>query len=561
MRLLICTQTIDSNDPVLGFFHRWIKEFAKHCDGVEVICLREGKHALPVNVSVHSLRKEKKPSHSFIYALRFWRALWKLRGRYDAVFVHMNSEYVLLGAPFWKLSSVPVALWYTHKHVPWHLRLAEKIVNIIFTASSESFRLASKKVRVTGHGIDTDFFTPSSSVRTNTILSVGRLTPSKRHELVLQAAAHTQREVQIVGDGSEKKKLEHLADSLGIRSRVEFLGPLSQEKLKKLYQTAGVLMHTSETGSLDKVVLEALACGLPVVTTDSALTVLPVVVAEPSPASLAHAISFIKTPPATYVHEHHSLSGLVPKILGFLQSNAAAAHFYQTFSAEVAHTYEKGRWAKTPIAKTHREMHEQTLRQYVSPLVTGAKNYLEIGPGPGTWSKVLLEGKKEMEIVFADISTSMLQEAAAAISPLEPSLEVGNFLQWDKKGREFDVVFSSRAIEYFSDKQKACEKIVGALRIQKTGAIITKHPHHFREGLLGRSPQGIHGGQIPSAVLVQHLSWAGAVVESVHPVTMTFPLLRSPFASRVLWRTIGRFPLSWINAWATESYLVLFKKV
>ena len=57
MRLLICTQTVDLNDPVLGFFHGWIAAFSRHCESVHVICLKEGRHSLPANVFVHSLGK------------------------------------------------------------------------------------------------------------------------------------------------------------------------------------------------------------------------------------------------------------------------------------------------------------------------------------------------------------------------------------------------------------------------------------------------------------------------------------------------------------------------
>jgi hypothetical protein len=59
MRLLITTQAVDRTHPALGFFHGWLAEFAKHCEHVHVICLQEGQHDLPENVSVHSLGKER----------------------------------------------------------------------------------------------------------------------------------------------------------------------------------------------------------------------------------------------------------------------------------------------------------------------------------------------------------------------------------------------------------------------------------------------------------------------------------------------------------------------
>ena len=59
MRLLILTQKVDINDDILGFFHRWIEEFAKRCEKVIVICLQEGRHDLPSNVKVLSLGKRE----------------------------------------------------------------------------------------------------------------------------------------------------------------------------------------------------------------------------------------------------------------------------------------------------------------------------------------------------------------------------------------------------------------------------------------------------------------------------------------------------------------------
>src|SRR5580704_11376753 len=99
MRLLICTQAVDLDDPVLGFFHRWIAELSKRCERVHVICLKEGRHELPANVFVHSLGKEGGRSR-VKYLLNFYRYIRELRGEYDAVFVHMNSEYVVLGGFF-----------------------------------------------------------------------------------------------------------------------------------------------------------------------------------------------------------------------------------------------------------------------------------------------------------------------------------------------------------------------------------------------------------------------------------------------------------------------------
>ncbi len=310
MRLLIVTQAVDVHDPLLGFFHRWIQEFAKQVEHVEVICLREGEHALPENVRVHALGKGK-----LLRAVRFLGLVFSLRRKYDAVFVHMNPEYVVLAGKFWRFAGKRIGLWYTHKNVDTKLRIAEALTHHVFTASKESFRLISKKLHVMGHGIDTDFFMPSDKVREEHLLSVGRLMPSKRHDLAIRTAVTAGRPLRIIGEGPEHASLEALAKDVG--ASVMFLGALTQDAVRNEYQSAHTLLHTSETGSLDKVVLEALACGTPVVTTSEAYPDAPVSHSPAEPSALTNAldVSTDASERVAYVCQHHSLPKLVPAIL------------------------------------------------------------------------------------------------------------------------------------------------------------------------------------------------------------------------------------------------------
>lgn len=296
MRLLVCTQTVDKRDPVLGFFVRWIEEFAKHCTSVTVVCLREGEHALPSHVKVIALRSRTRLGR----ALELLRYIVVFRKDYSAVFVHMNPEYLVVAGWLWKLMNKKTALWYTHKSVDVKLRIAALFAGRILSASQESFRLRSKKLRVMGHGIDTEFFSPDTgTARGAHLLSVGRLMPSKRHDLAIESAARAGKELYIAGEGPERGHLETLARAAGVH--VRFLGGLTQEQLRDEYRTAAELIHRSETGSLDKVVLEALACGLSVDTTDPHLSGLPEAAAGPA-----------------YVREQHSLSALIPAVLKHL---------------------------------------------------------------------------------------------------------------------------------------------------------------------------------------------------------------------------------------------------
>lgn len=266
MKLLITTQAVDAQDPVLGFFVRWIEEFARHCEEVTVICLRQGAHQLPSNVRVFELGGTNKLSRA--YALL--RGAIRFRANYDSVFVHMNPEYLVAAGWLWRLLGKRTVLWYTHKHVDTKLRIAVCVADKVLSASKESFRLATRKLRIVGHGIDTDFFTPGAEPRGKTVLSAGRLSKAKRHDLVIEAGQYLSESIWIAGEGPERASLEARARQLHVADRVQFLGARTQTELRELYRRCGVLAHVSETGSMDKVVLEALLCGLPVVSTSVA---------------------------------------------------------------------------------------------------------------------------------------------------------------------------------------------------------------------------------------------------------------------------------------------------
>ncbi|HOM76201.1 MAG TPA: glycosyltransferase [Anaerohalosphaeraceae bacterium] len=118
------------------------------------------------------------------------------------------------------------------------------------------------------------FLNPSDKIR---LLSVGRLVEMKGREYALKAAAKLKDkyplQYDIVGDGPLRPDLEKLAADLGLGSSVKFWGWTSSEALTDLYDQAHLFVHPSITSSdgnqegQGMVLLEAQACGIPVVAT------------------------------------------------------------------------------------------------------------------------------------------------------------------------------------------------------------------------------------------------------------------------------------------------------
>ncbi len=283
MKLLILTQKVDKNDSVLGFFHRWIEEFSKNFETVTVICLYKGEYNLPNNVKVLSLGKESGVS-KIKYVLNFYKYIISERKNYDRVFVHMNQIYAILGGLYWKMTGKKVYLWYTHKSVTASLKLSLIFLNKVFTASAESFRIKTNKLKVMSHGIDLDLFSFDQGKKYNNklrLITVGRLSKSKDLLTILNSILKIKDDVDvtldIVGDAitfDDKLYFDNLKKFVGengLDKIVAFHGPKTQTQVVEYIKSADLFIHTSTTGSLDKAALEAMACGTLVMSSNDAL--------------------------------------------------------------------------------------------------------------------------------------------------------------------------------------------------------------------------------------------------------------------------------------------------
>jgi glycosyltransferase involved in cell wall biosynthesis len=101
------------------------------------------------------------------------------------------------------------------------------------------------------------------------ILSVGRLSPEKRVDVLLDAVARLDGRLAIAGTGPALDGLRARAEALGVASRVRFLGYVPGRDLPGLYRLADVFAIASEAELQSLATMEAMACGLPVVAVDA----------------------------------------------------------------------------------------------------------------------------------------------------------------------------------------------------------------------------------------------------------------------------------------------------
>jgi len=142
----------------------------------------------------------------------------------------------------------------------------------------ENLGYHAKRIEVLRNGVDLELFKPvrdRNAVRRQlglekfTFLSVGNLLELKGHHMTIKAMQNLPEcELLIAGDGLMNKKLKALVKDLNVADRVQFLGTIDHDKLPSYYAAADILVLASSREGWANVLLEAMACGTPVVATN-----------------------------------------------------------------------------------------------------------------------------------------------------------------------------------------------------------------------------------------------------------------------------------------------------
>lgn len=125
-------------------------------------------------------------------------------------------------------------------------------------------------------GVDLGRFVPGRSAGEGgefRVITVGSLGWRKGHEyslLALRSLVEGGIDVHfdVVGEGRQRQRVEYTLRDLGLRGRVTLHGRLPEDRIARLLPTADAFLLASLSEGISNAVLEAMSCGLPVVTTD-----------------------------------------------------------------------------------------------------------------------------------------------------------------------------------------------------------------------------------------------------------------------------------------------------
>lgn len=225
-----------------------------------------------------------------------FRTILKIKDEYDLIHAHSHLFLsTIMASLVRRIGSPPLIItnhgimsasapdWFNILYMKtigkWTLKSADKI--ICYTQKekdklADMLKIDSKKIAVIPNGVNTDLFHPNPNInRSNTsnaitILWVGRFVRGKGVEYIIHAAKIMVKEnpdlkILLVGDGPSKGKIKGLIEKFNLKENVKIKENIPNANMPEVYQKTDIFVLPSLNEGVPKTILEAMACGKPVV--------------------------------------------------------------------------------------------------------------------------------------------------------------------------------------------------------------------------------------------------------------------------------------------------------
>jgi len=246
------------------------------------------------------------------------------------------------------------------------------------------------------------------------------------------------------------------------------------------------------------------------------------------------------------------------KGLKTMKNNDVKEYYSGVVSGRYNSDYEKKRWSENSILKADFEMTRRSIKHAL--LNHSFDSCLEVGPGPGTWTKVLYDNNPKATYQLIDISEAMKDEFLKSFDKKTENItyDLSDFIVYNFT-KEYDFFFSSRALEYFDNKQKFVDKVFLALSDGGCGCIISKNPMYSASK---KEIRDFHAGQISATELKKILTSQGFKSVTCRPAIIRLPIISRWFGglSNFLHMISMKLPLQIFPKRIIESYIITFKK-
>lgn len=267
LEVIFFTPKVDNLDPLFGHSIDWIQSVCPRVDKLSVYAVHVSKSTSldNKNLSVFEIG-----GGSLVIRIKAILLLLKVSfriafsgGKNKLVIYHMAKEPALVLGPLLKIFKVRQVLWYSHSASSKSLRFVHYFINEVYTPTVVSYPICDKKVKVSGHGIDSSkFCITNPQVRNiHNIVSLGRISRIKNLERIIQVFPTDSMTLEFIGrvmDEEYKSELEIIARARKINMHIN--GEVPYRDIPSIFRRASIC-YTGSPKTLDKAAVQAAMCG------------------------------------------------------------------------------------------------------------------------------------------------------------------------------------------------------------------------------------------------------------------------------------------------------------
>jgi len=271
---------------------KWVSFFSRN--GYDVCLATFNETCLIEDIKVQNLRYFTKVAYP-LRILEVRRTVKKMNP--DILHAHYVSHYGIYGA-LTNIKPFVISVWGSDIFIDpkksnikkYFVKYALKKANLITVDSIsamkaiEGFGVHIGKVKLIVHGVDLNVFRPIKDAEEfkerlhipqdyQVVVSTRNLEPVYNVSTLIKAIPYVINKCPntyflIIGDGTLRHQLEKLACTLGVAKNVRFIGSVPNMEMPKFLGVSDIYVSTSLSDTRSVSLLEAMACGLPVVVTD-----------------------------------------------------------------------------------------------------------------------------------------------------------------------------------------------------------------------------------------------------------------------------------------------------
>lgn len=283
-------------DVASGHTEKWAMGLAQRGIEVGIFSLNKTEFkwmANEPNVKVLFELKERHVANGISSKITYFSYIPKLKKvisefKPDVVHAHYASSYGLLGSlckfhPFvlsaWgtDVMKFPQESFMNKKIIRFNLKCADAVCATSETINKCIQDIYPRTVHVIPFGIDFDTFKPNGAPKNKEYFVVGAIKSLEKVyniDVLVKAFAglhsrHSNTRLLIVGDGTERENLQQLVKQLNISDSVEFTGRVPSKETPNYFNKLNCLVNISQYESFGVSVVEAMACKVPVVVSDT----------------------------------------------------------------------------------------------------------------------------------------------------------------------------------------------------------------------------------------------------------------------------------------------------